>query len=194
MIKKTFDITMRVPNGIVTKSITVVQLNSKYWIDLQSVMTALNSGWKKWSLYFRGCADKHGLLRHDDPYQVGATLLLVSPLALPGLLVDLDALPELQEYWTMRNRIAGMRQVWHDAWMTSKFDHVGDLTISRKVSAATVRDLHKYLKTGDTMASSAAKLGVATKTASRLKSGNYPMDRDTSMAWVQTFGGGRASV
>ena len=55
MIKKTFDITMRVPNGIVTKSITVVQLNSKYWIDLQSVMTALNSGWKKWSLYFRGC-------------------------------------------------------------------------------------------------------------------------------------------
>jgi hypothetical protein len=192
MIKKTFDLEMCVPNGRVTKPIVVVQLDSKYWIDLESVLKALGMGWKKWHLYFHGCADKFGLLRHDDEYLGGS--LLVLPTSMPSLLAGLYALPGIAQRHTASNRIQGMQACWSRAWLTSPFNHREDVLVSRKVCAATVGELYRLLKTGQTLTAIAAKIGVSTRTAGRLKNGTYPMDRQTSLAWLETFGNRNASV
>jgi hypothetical protein len=193
MIRKTFDLKMALLTGqVVTKPIGVVQLNSKYWIDLQTVLLALGMSWPKWGMYFRGCADKYRLLRHDDAHLLG--VVLVPPNVLVQIMEDLYQMPEMAQRWTARNRIEGISRCWSAAWMKADFEHVGGLVLPRKVSASTVRDLHKLIKQGLRLAPAAVQLGISAKTASRLKSGNYPMDKDTNLAWYETFGGGRASV
>jgi hypothetical protein len=189
MIKKTFDLAMRVPNGVVTKPITVVQLNNKYWIDLQSVMLALGMSWPKWQMYFRGCADKFGLLLHDDGDLLCA--VLVPPMSLLRLVDHLYMMPCLATRWTARNRMQGMDAAWTATWLNTRLDHAEDKMVSRKVSAATVRELHTLFASGETLAACALKLGINSKTANRLKNGTYPMDRLTTLAWYETFGGAK---
>ncbi len=193
MIVKEFDLTMRVNvSKTVTKPISVLQIDNRYWIDLQGVLEALHLSWPRWSMYFRGCADKFGLLRHEDATLMGT--LLVLPERVPSIALHLYALPEMAGRWTVRARINGMHESWGQTWSTTKFQHLtDDDMLPRKVNAALVRALHADLAAGAKIDDAAARLGIAAKTARRIKNGSFPLDKLAGAEWFKTFGGANAA-
>lgn len=185
MIKKTFDLKMALLTGqVLMQPISVVQLDGKYWIDLQTVLAALGMSWAKWGMYLYGCSDKFGLSQHDAGLP---PKLLARPTKLVCLLAHLSVFDGLSKHRIARKRLSALAKVWPKAWSGAALDGADPETIPRKVTPAIVRELHRLSAT-HTIVKSSEALGLSAKTARRIKNGNYPMDKSTTLAWHETFG------